>query len=165
MPVLRHLLSVLLLPFVVVVLVPNWLLGSGVLDTAAWPQGIARVSRVAGALIFSAGFAVFVWCFILFARVGRGTLAPWDPTRHLIAVGPYRHVRNPMISAVAAMLMGEALFFGSSAVLTWCVVFILVNHVYFSVSEEPGLERRFGAEYLDYKRRVPRWLPRIGSSR
>jgi protein-S-isoprenylcysteine O-methyltransferase Ste14 len=65
-----------------------------------------------------------------------------------------------MISAVAALLLGEALYFGSAILAGWSILFIVVNHVYFLLSEEPGLERRFGAAYLDYKRSVPRWLPR-----
>ena len=96
----------------------------------------------------------------LFARVGQGTLAPWDPTRRLVAVGPYRHVRNPMISGVAGMLLGEALAFGSWVVAGWALAFVLVNHIYFVVSEEPGLARRFGESYATYRANVPRWLPR-----
>ena len=114
-----------------------------------------------GAALFVCGFALFGWCVSLFARVGQGTLAPWDPTQKLVAVGPYRHVRNPMISGVAAMLLGEALTFGSWLLALWFLAFVLVNHVYFAFSEEPGLERRFGASYLAYKANVPRWLPRL----
>lgn len=83
-----------------------------------------------------------------------------DPTRHLVAVGFYRHVGNPMISSVAAMLAGEALFFGSRPLAAWLGVFVIVNHVYFVLSEEPGLARRFGASCLEYKATVPRWFPR-----
>jgi protein-S-isoprenylcysteine O-methyltransferase Ste14 len=97
----------------------------------------------------------------LFARVGRGTLAPWDPTRKLVAVGPYRYVRNPMISGVALMLLGQALFWPSVAIAIWAGLFILINHLYFIFSEEPGLESRFGENYRQYKANVPRWLPRI----
>jgi protein-S-isoprenylcysteine O-methyltransferase Ste14 len=112
-----------------------------------------------GMVIFAFGFALFAWCVSLFARVGRGTLAPWDPTQRLVAVGPYRYVRNPMISGVAMMLGGEALLSGSWLIAGWCVVFVLVNHAYFVFSEEPGLVRRFGASYDEYRRAVPRWLP------
>jgi protein-S-isoprenylcysteine O-methyltransferase Ste14 len=66
-----------------------------------------------------------------------------------------------MILAVAAILAGQALFFGSAALAAWCAVFVIVNHVYFVAVEEPGLERRFGEAYGEYQRRVPRWLPRL----
>ena len=157
---IRHLLSIALLPFVVVVLVPRWLLGLDARDAAMASALPLAVGRVAGTIVFAAGLALFVWCVVLFARVGRGTLAPWDPTRRLVVVGPYRHVRNPMISAVCAMLAGEALFFLSARIGEWLLLFIVINHTYFLLLEEPGLDARFGEAYARYRAAVPRWIPR-----
>jgi protein-S-isoprenylcysteine O-methyltransferase Ste14 len=160
--ILRHLLAILLLPFVMVVVVPRWLVLGAAGDTR-WDvaQPLAWLGRGAGALLFAAGFALFAWCVSLFARVGEGTLAPWDPTRRMVAVGPYRYLRNPMISGVLAMIAGEALLLGSRALGWWFAAFLAINQVYFVVLEEPGLEARFGAEYRRYKAAVPRWLPRL----
>ena len=157
---LRHLLSIALLPFVVVVVVPRVLLERGSLDVATASTALLAAGRIAGALAFAAGFALFVWCVLLFARVGRGTLAPWDPTRRLVVVGPYRHVRNPMITAVGTMLAGEALYFESVPIGLWLLFFVAINHTYFLLLEEPGLVARFGEEYERYRAAVPRWLPR-----
>jgi protein-S-isoprenylcysteine O-methyltransferase Ste14 len=162
---LRHLLAVLLLPFVVVVVVPWWLPRSPFvtgLDTR-WESGASAtwLPSLLGVLLSLCGLALFAWCLSLFIRVGRGTLAPWDPTSNLVAVGPYRHVRNPMISGVLVMLIGEALFLQSFAIALWALAFFAANHVYFLLSEEPGLERRFGNSYRSYKAHVPRWLPRL----
>jgi protein-S-isoprenylcysteine O-methyltransferase Ste14 len=157
MLLLRQLLAVLILPFTVVVLVPRWLLRS---EGARLPWPPSPLTA-AGAAVFLLGFVFFAWSVALFTRVGRGTLAPWDPTRRLVAVGPYRHVRNPMISGVVLMLAGEALVFGSRSVALWTATFLLANHVYFVLLEEPGLEERFGEEYRAYKAHVPRWLPRL----
>ena len=77
-----------------------------------------------------------------------------------MAVGPYRHVRNPMISGVALILAGEALLWRSGALALWLGVFFVINHTYFLLSEEPGLERRFGESYRAYRANVPRWIPR-----
>ena len=156
MTVLRHLLAVLLLPFTVTVLVPWWLL-----TASAGGDVRSGVLGFAGAAVFALGFALFAWCVSLFARVGEGTLAPWDPTQKIVAVGPYRHVRNPMITGVATMLLGEALLFGSVAIGVWLLTFVTINHLYFIASEEPGLEQRFGESYRIYKANVPRWLPRL----
>ena len=84
---------------------------------------------------------------LLFFNVGRGTIMPWDPTRELVAVGPYQYMRNPIIAGVIAILVGEAFFFGSGALGIWAMAAFLVNHVYFIYSEEPGLEKRFGESY------------------
>jgi len=83
-----------------------------------------------------------------------------DPTRRLVAVGPYRYLRNPMISGVVTMLAGEGIFLGSRVIATWGATFIALNQVYFMLFEEPGLERRFGAAYREYKSAVPRWVPK-----
>ena len=156
----RHLLSIALLPVVVVVLVPRWLLLGDAGSVALASAPLLSATRIAGALLFAAGFALFAWCVTLFARVGRGTLAPWDPTRRLVVVGPYRHVRNPMITAVCTMLAGEALFFHSARIGEWLLLFVAINHAYFLLLEEPGLDARFGEEYARYRAAVPRWIPR-----
>jgi protein-S-isoprenylcysteine O-methyltransferase Ste14 len=85
---------------------------------------------------------------------------PWDPTQRLVVRGPYRHTRNPMISSVLFMVAGQALFWGSWLTAALALFFFAVNHVYFIFSEEPGLEKRFGDSYREYKAAVPRWLPR-----
>jgi len=159
---LRHLLSILLLPFVVVVIVPRWLLRAWSVSDTRWIDGTvtASLSNLAGILLFVAGFGLFAWCVSLFARVGQGTLAPWDPTRRLVAVGPYRYVRNPMISGVLTMLVGETFFLGSRVIGIWAATFMAINQIYFMLLEEPGLERRFGSAYREYKLAVPRWIPR-----
>ena len=153
--VLRHLLAIALLPFVAVVAVPWWLLASYAAVDTRW-SGLWLL----GAVLVACGLALFAWCVSLFARVGQGTLAPWDPTQRLVAVGPYRHMRNPMITGVAATLAGEAFFFGSWALALWAVVFVAVNHAWFVLVEEPSLARRFGESYRTYKANVPRWMPR-----
>jgi protein-S-isoprenylcysteine O-methyltransferase Ste14 len=147
-----------LLPLTAAGVVPALLLWRG-----GWARSLAAASpaRVAlGAVIGAAGLAMLAWTIALLIRVGRGTLAPWDPTRKLVVQGPYAHVRNPMISGVLAVILGEAVAFGGWWLWTWAALFFAINHVYFVVSEEPGLARRFGADYERYKREVPRWIPR-----
>ncbi len=114
---------------------------------------------VGGAFIL---IGLYLWLVTvkLFSEIGRGTLAPWNPTRRLVVAGIYRNVRNPMITGVASIILGEAVIFGSGALLLWLLFFVVGNHFYFIFSEEPGLEKRFGEEYLEYKRNVPRWIPR-----
>ena len=112
-----------------------------------------------GAALIAAGLALWAWTVGLFARVGEGTLAPWDPTQRLVVRGPYRHVRNPMITGVVSILLGEAVLLGSRPLLLWALGFFAVNAVFIPLIEEPGLVRRFGDEYVRYRESVPRWLP------
>lgn len=114
-----------------------------------------------GAVIFLFGFFLLVKTIGLFINIGKGTLAPWDPTRKLVVVDIYKYTRNPMISGVLFMLLGESIILGSLSILIWCVLFFFVNQTYFILSEEPGLVKRFGDEYTAYKKNVPRWLPRL----
>jgi protein-S-isoprenylcysteine O-methyltransferase Ste14 len=154
----RHLLSVALLPGTVLIVVPWWLLRSG---AHGWSTPLSRgMGAALGLLVFTAGLLLFARCVALFARAGHGTLAPWDPTQRLVASGPYARMRNPMITGVATMLLGEALFFGSWRVGAWLIAFVIINHVYFITIEEPGLRRRFGAAWREYAATVPRWIPR-----
>ncbi len=160
---LRHLLSLLLLPFLVVVVVPYWLRTAWVASDSRWSNDslLVWLGRSAGAVLILAGFGLFTWCVGLFAQVGQGPLAPWDPPRHLVVRGPYRFVRNSMISGVALLLLGQALLWGSWVVGAWACVFVGINHVYLVLIEEPRLNMRFGAPYRVYKANVSRWVPRL----
>ena len=92
--------------------------------------------------------------------MGKGTLAPWDPTERLVVTGPYRRVRNPMISGVLWRgCSARRLLFGSPAVLIWfAFVFALNAGLDFPLVEEPDRGERFGADYEAYRAAVPRWL-------
>jgi protein-S-isoprenylcysteine O-methyltransferase Ste14 len=77
-----------------------------------------------------------------------------------VVAGVYRHVRNPMISGVVLILLGETLIFRSLGLVEWALIFFAINLIYIPLLEEPMLEGRFGDEYRQYKRHVPRWVPR-----
>ncbi len=136
------------------------LLASGTNIGCGLSGAAAALPALLGLALITLGLALWLWTVRLLARVGQGTLAPWDPTRHLVVEGPYRHVRNPMITAVLAVLIGEAALFGSVPLLIWSAAFFAVNHVFFLVYEEGAMEQRFGDEYRAYRRNVPRWVPR-----
>jgi protein-S-isoprenylcysteine O-methyltransferase Ste14 len=107
------------------------------------------------------GLALSGWAVTLFTKLGKGTPAPWDPPKRLVIQGPYRYVRNPMITGALLILLAEAILFQSLPIATWMTVFFIGNAIYFPLIEEKGLEKRFGDEYRNYKANVPRWLPRL----
>jgi len=96
-----------------------------------------------------------------FAIRGKGTPAPIDPPKKLVVDGPYRVVRNPMYWSVFLIMLGEAILFHSVPLAELAAVFFLVAWLFVLVYEEPILRSQFAAEYEDYRRRVPRWLPRL----
>ena len=159
----KHLRAILLLPFVVTVVIPGvivWLTGPDTLGL--WESAPAtRVALpVVGLLCIVLGLVLMVATIRLFVTVGEGTLAPWDPTQRLVVQGVYRHVRNPMISGVSLILLGEAVAAASLPLLAWFALFVAANAVYLPLAEEPGLARRFGDAYEEYRKNVPRWVPR-----
>lgn len=95
------------------------------------------------------------------SRIGKGTLAPWDKKQNLVIVGLYRFVRNPMLTGLILILLGETLATASAPLFGWCIAFTTVNSIYIALVEEKALDEQFGEEYLIYKRNVPRWLPRL----
>jgi protein-S-isoprenylcysteine O-methyltransferase Ste14 len=116
---LRHLLAIGLLPFVVTVVVPAYIIRTSTTLNAGWdlPSPLGLLPTLLGCALVGLGVLLVYKTVIFFATVGEGTLAPWDPPRRLVVRGPYRHVRNPMISGVLSILLGEAILLGSVPLL------------------------------------------------
>ena len=158
---LRHLLAVAILPFSVMVLVPVWIAGRyGIVPALGSSHGVL-ILQCGGLVVFAIGLLLFVSSLRRFASDGQGTLAPWDPPRQLVVRGPYRFVRNPMISGVVFALVGEAMVLASAPHALWAITFLGINLVGIPLLEEPFLLNRFGEAYREYCRHVPRFLPRF----
>ncbi len=158
--VLRH-LSSFIAPVVMGLVLPYLILRWEKGPEAGSFMAASIAFKVAGFVVSAAGLIFFIATVQMFIRIGRGTIMPWDPTRKLIVVSLYAHVRNPMILSVLAFQVGLAILFASYGIALLAVLFYVINTVYFIYSEEPGLERRFGEEYREYKKNVPRWIPRM----
>jgi protein-S-isoprenylcysteine O-methyltransferase Ste14 len=126
------------------------------------PTTVTRAATlVVGVLFLVLGVAMFCWTVVLFARHGKGTLAPFDAPSKLVVEGPYRHVRNPMYTAVFSIQVGEALALQSWTLLGWFLCFFAVIATFVRLKEERWLVDQFGADYEEYRAHVPRWLPRV----
>jgi protein-S-isoprenylcysteine O-methyltransferase Ste14 len=126
---------------------------------ARWPAQLGW-QQWAGAAIFLVGAVVFVASVHTLAMRGQGTPAFIDPPRKLTRRGPYKWVRNPMYLSLFALVGGEALFLPSWHIGVYWIVLVCSLHLIVVLHEESALRFRFGAVYEDYKRDVPRWLPR-----
>ena len=153
---LSHLRDIILLPFTVTVIIPYLIYDSG----QTFIPGMV-VIKIAGFILLAAGITLLFYTIFLFGTVGKGTLAAWSETQKLVIQGPYKYTRNPMISGVLFILIGEALLFHSTNILIWAGIFFVINNLYFFFKEEPDLEKRFGDDYRRYKQNVPRWVPRV----
>jgi len=118
-----------------------------------------------GVLIMIAGLALIAITVSSLTRMGDGTLAPWSPTKKLVTGGIYGYVRNPMILGVLTVLIGESVSILSAQIFKWTLIFFIINNIWFFLYEEPNLEKKFGDEYREYKKDVPRWFPKLQSGR
>lgn len=116
--------------------------------------------RPLGIVLMVVGAAVAVSCVAVFVARGRGTPAPFDPPRAFVARGPYKYVRNPMYVGGLGVLAGFGLYQRSLSILIFALVLLLAVHLFVLLYEEPGLERRFGQSYVEYKRSINRWIPK-----
>lgn len=154
-PIIRTIVFTIFVPGFWTVLMPYWLL----------PPGTKPDLRGAGALgwlLIAAGVALYFACaFWGFAVRGKGTPLPLDPPKKLVVEGPYRIVRNPMYWGVGSVILGEAVVFHSVPLAELVAGFAVGVNLFVLFFEEPALRQKFGAEFEEYCRRVPRWLPRL----
>jgi len=153
-PVLNTILFTVFVPGTVAILVPRWLM-----DGYVWP--VSSLATWLGAVIFVFGAAVYFRCAWEFAARGLGTPAPIAPTQFLVTTALHRYVRNPMYLGVALAILGQAVIFRSWHVTEYAGVMLLIAHIFVVLYEEPTLRRQFGESYEEYRRTVPRWVPKI----
>lgn len=107
------------------------------------------------------GVGMLIWCFRDFLVKGRGTPAPIDPPKELVVSGLYNYVRNPMYVGVFLVIIGHFLWFGFWSLLVYAAFVFIAFHTFVLLYEEPTLKNTFGAAYEDYRKKVPRWIPRL----
>ena len=154
-PALRALLAFLALPGLVAFAIPL---------ASAWPLHVSSFA-LPGIVPLLIGTVLLLWCVRDFYLKGRGTLAPWDPPRHLVVSGPYGVTRNPMYVAVTLILLGWTIGFRSRVLLTYTLAVMGVFHLRVVFGEEPWLARTHREAWARYAARVPRWLFRTWRAR
>ena len=116
--------------------------------------------RYGGVGLFVLGAALVFAAVYYLVRRGEGTPAPFDAPKKFVLAGPYQYVRNPMMMGLFAMIFGEAMWFYSPSIFLYGLLVVTLVRIFVAYIEEPGLDKRFGEEYLTYKEMVSPWFPR-----
>jgi len=107
------------------------------------------------------GAVIILWCFADFTFRGHGTPNPMDPPKELVTTGVYRYVRNPIYVGTLTIIIGHFLWFKTIWMLAYAVVVFLIFHLFVTLYEEPTLKKKFGEVYENYRKSVPRWIPKL----
>src|SRR5215468_2662128 len=155
---LKTLIFTIIVPGAVMALIPYLLLSGN-------PSSFMNIGlfQSLGLIPMAIGAAIYLRCAWDFASTGKGTPAPIDPPKRLVARGLYRFVRNPMYVGVLLTLLGEAWLFSSWTLVVYAAIVITWQHLFVVFYEEPALKRKFGESYSDYLARTPRWIPRFNN--
>lgn len=146
---------IVLFPGTVVVYIPYRLLAPySFPSTNTW-----SLAQFVSVLLLAIGAGILVMSIWSFARVGKGTLAPFDETQELIVIGLYRYVRNPMYIGVITILLAESWFFFSTRLLMYTAFCFLVANILIIGYEENRLGHKYGDEFRRYCEHVGRWIP------
>jgi protein-S-isoprenylcysteine O-methyltransferase Ste14 len=136
---------------ILAVLVDRWL-------SLLWPLPGGLSWFIATALI-AIGGGVTAWSAFHFQKV-KGTPVPFNPPPTLVMTGPYRFVRNPMLTGVFLLLFGIGFAVQSlSLVVLFTPLYILANVWELKEIEEPELVKRLGEDYVAYQQRTPMFIP------
>ncbi len=112
-------------------------------------------------VIMVTGWFIMFWPVIVFFRA-KGTPVPFNPPPKLITNGPYAYIRNPMLLGLFIFMLGLGAMLGSlSLIFIFTPLFVVINILYIKAIEEREMEKKFGKEYLEYKKRVPMFIPRL----
>lgn len=139
----------------------GFLLLGWVLDTyllhLAFPFDLSLPVKVVAVALILAGLALEMWAGGLFKKAGTNVV-PWSPSTALVETGPYRFSRNPMYVGFTLVYLGLALGLQSPAALILVLPCLALMAWGVVLREERYLAALFGQPYLDYCKRVRRWL-------
>jgi protein-S-isoprenylcysteine O-methyltransferase Ste14 len=131
----------------------------GLLGLPRFTPGLA--TTIIALMLIIPGLLLVEWTVKLQFSLGKGTPIPIVATRRLITEGPYSYSRNPMATGTTLVYVGVAIWVGSLSAVALALTYPTFIVAYTKLFEEKELEKRFGSEYLEYKRRTPFVIPRL----
>lgn len=110
-----------------------------------------------GIILFGIGWIPNIWLGVYFRKIGTSIPAKNIPKK-LVTDGLFKFSRNPIYLGMIIALFGEAIFLGSIITFIIPVLFIILISRINIPFEEENLEKKFGKRYLEYKKKVRRWI-------
>jgi len=104
-----------------------------------------------------AGLLIVVWASVEFKH-HKTTILPHKASSAIISSGPFRFSRNPIYVSFSIIQLGAALLLANLWVLVLLLPVMLIMGKYVIEREEAFLTQEFGEPYIEYKKRVRRWL-------
>ena len=124
------------------------------------PQFLTPVARaVLGGSLVTFGLLLLLWSIRVQRVIGHGTPMPLMATKNLVVQKPYSYCRNPLYFGLINLFFGISVLIGSISSLVMVLAFSVIILLFTKVIEEKELEKRFGDEYLAYKRTTPFYIP------
>ncbi len=124
------------------------------------PLFLTPVARaVLGGSLITLGLIFLLWSIKAQRVIGQGTPMPLMATQNLVVQKPYSYCRNPLYFGLINLFFGISILLGSISSLVMVFTFSVIILLFTKVIEEKELEKRFGEEYLAYKRTTPFIIP------
>jgi protein-S-isoprenylcysteine O-methyltransferase Ste14 len=117
------------------------------------------VRAVLSGSLITLGLIFLLWSIKAQRVIGQGTPMPLMATQNLVVQKPYSYCRNPLYFGLINLFFGISILIGSISSLVMVLAFSVIILLFTKVIEEKELEKRFGEEYLAYKRTTPFFIP------
>lgn len=121
------------------------------------PILLAYPFNLFGGILIVIGFMMALKVVLMFKQA-KTEIHPFKPPQQLVTHGLFSFSRNPIYLAMLITLIGLWLLLASLSAGLGLMVFFWIMNTYNIPFEEKQLEKIFGQDYLDYKKRTRRWI-------
>ncbi|EKT3957414.1 isoprenylcysteine carboxylmethyltransferase family protein [Flavobacterium psychrophilum] len=145
-------------PFSVMYVFPNFFLG---LEKTIG-IGFEKIEslKYLGIILMNLGGVLAIWCAVLMCLSKKASPSPFSAPQKVIATGPFKLVRHPMMWALHFVIIGQIFVWCSPMIFVWFLIWIRFSVLYIERYEEPYLISIFGEDYKNYCKNTPRWFPK-----
>lgn len=142
----------------------NWglaLESAGIACAWAWLPNtpVPAPARMVASMVLAPVATVFGWLAVRHLGKQLRILAALYPDHELVRTGPYAVVRHPVYTSLFLMMLATGLLFARWPMLLLAIALYITGTEIRIHAEEGLLRARFGAEFDEYRRKVPAYLP------